>query len=140
MAYFPCNNVQSSKTYTLLWENPSPTSSFRNQTVSLSKNAVDEKYTVLAVNWRLSQSKPTITHRQEYDITDLAVVVGANSYSFYSMSMVCRGASNEVVRWCWFPNNSYDKIYFSAAHGILGDNSAELNPTWVVPLQVYGGK
>ena len=118
-------------TETVLWTNPSPTSSFPNQQVTLSGNISDYKYLKFVFN--LSNTS-TASMSCIYDVEEFKTLTNVtNSWSRATSPMRSNSNNNQFVRPMLYINDT--KVDFGHGAGYNANNTQDAT---VIPYQIIG--
>ena len=121
---------------TVLWTNPSPTSTFAGQTVTLSDNISNYKYIAIEVRWNNSTATSI---KYIYDTAELPNCVGGKTseYPIPYFGIFYNGTTF-YYRPCTYVSDT--QIAFGNGYYNTASAKPTLNNTAIIPVKIIGLK
>ena len=133
MAFYRCSSGGGTLTETVLWTNPSPSSSFSNQTVTLSESYTNYKYVGVKYATGTGSSAPEAT--MILSTEDAAKTDSSGSNNGLKGSIGSRYQSNVYARIIGFMSNTSVEITAARQQGSTNSNNALIIPKTIIGIK-----
>ena len=131
--YVSCPSSGGEMTSETLWTNPSPSSTFAAQTITLSKSLTANNYKYIGIEYRCSQS---YANTMEILVTPTQLQNSGSTY-YPTICLGSKVASSSGRRFRWVEYVGSTQLSFTTGHQ---DGSSTTNSGWAIPTKIKGYK
>ena len=131
-------NIPGGFTETDLWINPNPSSSFSEQTITLSESM--SNYNRVRIYFKVKSDVSVDSIYFDFDTTHIEYYIASTNINRLLFTIGCRYSSSGYARGMFFINSShenYTKLYAGPGHAYPG-RGATIWTEYVVPTKICG--